>query len=347
MPPWNDRFLRACRREPVDTTPVWFMRQAGRYQAEYRALRERYTLLEICRRPELCAQVTRLPVEQLGVDAAILFSDIMVPLGPMGVEYELKESVGPIVARPIAGMADVARLRPLEPEETLAYVLETIRLLVRELPVPLIGFVGGPFTLASYLIEGQPTRTFVKTKAMMYGQPAVWHALLERLTDMAVRYLRAQVRAGAHAVQVFDSWVGCLSPADYRAFVLPHMQRLFAETADLGVPRIHFGVNTLGLLPLMRAAGGEVIGVDWRVDLAAAWDLLGPDVAVQGNLDPALLFAPEDVLRQRVQDILASVAGRAGHIFNLGHGVLPQTSPDRLRQVVDWVHSMGGDQREH
>ena len=346
MPPWNDRFLRACRREPVDRTPVWFMRQAGRYQPEYRALRERYTLLEICRQPELCAQVTRLPVEQLGVDAAILFSDIMVPLGPMGVDYELKESVGPVVAEPIATMADVQRLRPLEPE-ALAYVLETIRLLVRELPVPLIGFVGGPFTLASYLIEGQPTRAFLKTKAMMYSEPAVWHALLERLTDMAVRYLRAQVRAGAHAVQVFDSWVGCLSPADYRAFVLPHMRRLFAETADLGVPRIHFGVNTLGLLPLMRAAGGDVIGVDWRADLAAAWDLLGPDVAVQGNLDPVLLLAPEDVLRRRVEEILASVAGRAGHIFNLGHGVLPQTSPARLRQVVEWVHSMGGAPRGH
>ncbi len=346
MPNWNDRFLRACRREPVDRTPVWFMRQAGRYQAEYRALRERYTLLEICRDPELCAQVTRLPVEQLGVDAAILFSDIMVPLGPMGVDYELKENVGPVVAAPVARMADVERLRPLVPEESLNYVLTTIRLLVRELPVPLIGFVGGPFTLASYLIEGQPTRAFLKTKALMHGEPKVWHALLERLTDMAVRYLRAQAAAGAHAVQVFDSWVGCLAPADYRAFVLPHMQRLFAETGDLGVPRIHFGVNTTSLLPLMRAAGGEVIGVDWRVALADAWKLVGYDVAIQGNLDPALLFAPDDVLRRRVQDILASAGGRPGHIFNLGHGVLPQTSPERLRRVVEWVHSMGGNSHE-
>ncbi|HLT59496.1 MAG TPA: uroporphyrinogen decarboxylase [Limnochordales bacterium] len=347
MPAWNDRFLRACRREPVDRTPVWFMRQAGRYQPEYRALRERYTLLEICREPELCAQVTRLPVEQLGVDAAILFSDIMVPLGPMGVEYELQENVGPVIAAPIAGMADVERLRPLVPEESLDYVLATIRLLVRELPVPLIGFVGGPFTLASYLIEGRPSRRFLRTKEMMYREPAVWHALLERLTDMAIVYLRAQTAAGAHAVQVFDSWVGSLSPSDYRTYVLPHMERLFAETADLDVPRIHFGVGTLGLLPLMRSAGSEVIGVDWRVDIGTAWELVGYDVAVQGNLDPALLLAPDDVLRRRVQEVLVGAGGRPGHIFNLGHGVLPQTSPQRLRQVVEWVHGMGGDKDEH
>lgn len=346
MPIWNDRFLRACRREPVDRTPVWFMRQAGRYQAEYRAVRQRYTLLEICRQPELCAQVTRLPVDQLGVDAAILFSDIMVPLGPMGVDYELQENVGPVIGRPIASNDDVARLRPLVPEESLDYVLTTIRLLVQELPVPLIGFVGGPFTLASYLIEGRPSRRFLRTKALMYQEPAVWHALLERLTDMAIVYLRAQVAAGAHAVQVFDSWVGCLGPADYRTYVFPHMERLFSETAALGVPRIHFGVHTLGILPLMRQAGGDVIGVDWRVDIGAAWEMLGPDVAVQGNLDPALLFAPEDVLRQRVHDILKSAGGRPGHIFNLGHGVLPETSPDRLRQVVQWVHGIGGDSHD-
>jgi len=346
MLPWNDRFLRACRREPVDRTPVWFMRQAGRYQTEYRALRERYSLLEICRHPELCAQVTRLPVEQLGVDAAILFSDIMIPLGPMGVDYELQENVGPVIAQPVTGIADLARLRPLVPEESLGYVLDTIRLLVRELPVPLIGFVGGPFTLASYLIEGRPTRAFLRTKGMMYSEPRVWHGLLERLTEMAIVYLRAQVAAGAHAVQVFDSWVGCLSPADYRSFVFPHMQRLFAETADLGVPRIHFGVGTAGLLPLMRAAGGDVIGVDWRIDLGAAWDLVGHDVAVQGNLDPAALMGPEDVLRRQVADVLKSAGGRPGHIFNLGHGVLPQTPPERLKQVVRWVHELGGDSHE-
>ncbi|MBO8141279.1 MAG: uroporphyrinogen decarboxylase [Firmicutes bacterium] len=342
MPPWNDRFLRACRREPVDRTPVWFMRQAGRYQPEYRALRERYSLLDICRQPDLCAQVTLLPVEQLGVDAAILFSDIMVPLGPMGARYELKENVGPVVERPVRTPEDVARLEPLEPEVDLPYVLETIRILRRELRVPLIGFAGGPFTLASYLIEGRPTRDFLHTKGFMYHQPGAWHELLRRLTDSVILYLKAQVEAGAQAVQVFDSWVGSLSPGDYREFVLPHMQRLFAETSGLGVPRIQFGVTTLGLLPLMREAGGEVIGVDWRVGLAEAWQRIGDGVAVQGNLDPAVLLAPAPVVRRRVEAVLAEAHGRPGHIFNLGHGVLPATPPGMLRQVVEWVHELGG-----
>ncbi len=341
----NDRFLKACRREPVDRTPVWFMRQAGRYQAEYRALRERYTLLEICRRPELCARVTALPVRQLGIDAAILFSDIMVPLGPMGIDYELKENVGPVIANPIRSLEDVEALRPLEPEAELPYVFDTIRLLVQELDVPLIGFAGGPFTLASYVIEGRPTRTFVETKSLMYRAPDVWHALMERLTDGVVRHLRAQAAAGAHALQVFDSWVGALEVRDYQQYVLPYMRRLFAETADLGVPRIHFGVGAGHLLPWMREAGGEVIGVDWRVPLADAWERVGDGVAVQGNLDPVLLLAPDHVLKARVEEILDSVRGRRGHIFNLGHGVLPATDPDKLKRVVEWVHQRGGDTR--
>ena len=341
----NDRFLRACRLEPVDRTPVWFMRQAGRYQAEYRSLRERYTLLEICREPELCAQVTALPVRQLGVDAAILFSDIMVPLGPMGIDYELKENVGPVIENPVRTLRDVQALRPLEPAEDLPYVLETIRLLVRELDVPLIGFAGGPFTLASYLIEGKPTRTFIETKTLMYSEPTVWHQLLQRLTDGVVRHLRAQVEAGAHALQIFDSWVGALDPWDYRTYVLPHMRRLFAQTADLGVPRIHFGVGAGHLLPLMREAGGEVIGVDWRVPLPVAWEQVGEGVGLQGNLDPVLLFSPEETLKARVGAILESVRGRRGHIFNLGHGVLPKTPPDALKRVVEWVHQRGGDER--
>ncbi|MFO7173079.1 MAG: uroporphyrinogen decarboxylase [Bacillota bacterium] len=335
----NDVFLRACRREPVPYTPVWFMRQAGRYQPEYRAIREKYSLLEICRQPELAATVTLLPVRQLGVDAAILFSDIMIPLGGVGVEFEIRESVGPVVHQPIRTLAQVEALRPLEPEESLPYVLEAIRILRRELEVPLIGFAGAPFTLASYLVEGRPSRNFVHTKAMMYRAPEVWRALMNRLTEMVVTYARAQVQAGAEAIQIFDSWVGALAPEDYRTYVLPHMQRLFAGLRDLGVPVIHFGVGTGSLLELMREAGGDVIGVDWRVPLDQAWERVGHDRAVQGNLDPALLLAPPEVLAERTRGILRQAGGRPGHIFNLGHGVLPETPPDALRRVVEIVHS--------
>ena len=335
---FNDRFLKACRREPTDCTPVWFMRQAGRYQPEYRELRARYSLLEIATTPELCAEVTLSPVRQLGVDAAILFSDIMLPLGPMGVRFRIEEGVGPLVETPICRAQDVERLRPLEPEEDLPSVLEAIRLLRRELSVPLIGFAGAPFTLASYLIEGGPSRSFLRTKALMYRHPGLWHRLLEKLTGSVVEFLRAQVRAGAQALQIFDSWVGCLGPQDYREYVQPHMRRLFAELQDLNVPVIHFGVGTGGLLELMREAGGDVIGIDWRIDLGQAWARLHYDVAIQGNLDPAVLLGPWEGIEQQALEVLRQASGRPGHVFNLGHGVLPETSPEVLKRLVELVH---------
>ncbi len=337
-PPFNDRFLRACRRQPVDRTPVWFMRQAGRYQPEYRRLRERYDLLTLCKTPELAVQVTLLPVYQMEVDAAILFADIMLPLEPMGAPFRFEAGVGPVLERPIRSAEDVERLRPLEPEADLPFVLEAIRLLRRELQVPLIGFAGAPFTLASYLIEGGPSRAFTQTKALLYREPALAHRLLERLTEAIIAYLKAQARAGAQALQIFDSWVGCLGPSDYRTFVLPHMRRLFAELRGAGVPLIHFGVNTGGLLPLMQEAGGDVIGVDWRVGLDWAWERLGYRTAIQGNLDPALLLGPWERVEQRALEVLDQADGRPGHIFNLGHGVLPQTPPDTLRRLATLIH---------
>jgi len=335
---FNDRFLRACHRQPVDRTPVWFMRQAGRYQPEYRQLRERYSLLEICQSPELCAEVTLLPVRRLGVDAAILFADIMLPLGPMGVRFRLQEGLGPVVETPIRRAQDIERLRPLEPETDLPFVLKAIKLLRGELKVPLIGFAGAPFTLASYLIEGGPSRNFIQTKTFMHQEPALWDRLLERLTAAVVQFLKAQVRAGAQALQVFDSWVGCLGPADYRTYVLPHMRRLFAGLREVSAPIIHFGVGTGGLLELMQEAGGDVLGIDWRVRLDRAWQRLDYRMAIQGNLDPAALLGPWELMEQRALEILAQADGRPGHIFNLGHGVLPQTPPDRLRRLVELIH---------
>lgn len=335
----NDIFLRACRREPVPYTPVWYMRQAGRYQPEYRAVRRQYSLLEICRHPDVCAEVTLLPVRQLGVDAAILFSDIMVPLGGMGVDFDIKENVGPVIAQPIRSAADVARLRPLEPAAALPHVLETITLLRRELQVPLIGFAGAPFTLASYLIEGGPSKNFSRTKQMMFSAPALWQDLLQRLGQMVVTYLAAQVAAGAQAVQVFDSWVGALSPADYLTYVQPVMRRVFAELAGLGVPVIHFGVGTAMLLEALRDAGGDVIGIDWCVPLDLAWQRIGSDRGVQGNLESALLLGPWELLAARAAAVLDQAAGRPGHIFNLGHGVLPATPVAHLQRLTELVHT--------
>lgn len=337
-PKFNDRFLKACRCQPVDRAPVWFMRQAGRYQPEYRQLREKYDLLTICRTPDLCAEVTLLPVRQLGVDAAILFADIMLPLGPMGIRFRLQEGLGPVVETPIRRSQDVKRLHPLEPEEDLSFMMEAIKLLRTELEVPLIGFAGAPFTLASYLIEGGPSRAFTQTKALLHREPALWQELLERLTGAIARFLRAQVKAGAQALQVFDSWVGCLGPTDYRAGVLPHLGRLFAELQDVDAPVIHFGVGTGGLLKLMQEAGGDVIGIDWRVELDRAWKKLSYRTAIQGNLDPAVLLGPWEVVERRALEILEQAGGRPGHIFNLGHGVLPETPPDHLRRLVGLVH---------
>lgn len=320
------------------------MRQAGRYQPEYREIRKKYTLMEICRRPEVAAEVTMLPVTQLGVDAAILFSDIMVPVHEAGVPVELQPEVGPVIAEPIRDMAGVQRLRALDPAQDTPYVIETVRLLRGALSVPLIGFAGGPFTLASYLVEGRPTRKFLHVKRMMFAAPGVWHALMERLCQIVIPFLRAQVEAGAQAVQLFDSWAGVLSPLDYRTYVLPYSQRIFAALEDLGVPRIHFAVGAGELLTLLAEAGADVVGVDWTVPLDEARRRLGPEVAVQGNLEPHVLLGPEELVLARTRDVLERAGARPGHIFNLGHGVLPETSPDMLRRVVDYVHEYSAQQ---
>jgi uroporphyrinogen decarboxylase len=336
----NDRFLRACRRERVDRTPVWFMRQAGRYMAEYRALREKHSLLTLCRTPELAVEVTLQPVRALGVDAAILFSDLLLPLAPLGLPFDFQAGEGPVVESPLRSAGDVARLRRFEPREELGMVLEAIRGVRRELEgrVPLIGFAGAPFTLASYAIEGGRSVHFAATKALLYGEPQTWHRLAALLSAVVADYLRAQVEAGAQALQLFDSWVGALDEADYREFALPHVRSIFDALGGLGVPLIHFGVGTGHLLAAMREAGGDVIGVDWRTPLPEAWRRAGDTVALQGNLDPTLLLGPRDRLLRGVDAVLGAVDGRAGHVFNLGHGILPSTPVENVRAVVDHVH---------
>jgi uroporphyrinogen decarboxylase len=336
---FNDRFLRACRCEFVDHTPVWLMRQAGRYMPEYRALREKYDLLTLCRTPELAVQVTLQPLERFDLDAAILFSDIMIPLRGMGVEFDIHENVGPVIAHPVRTLQDTATLRVLDPETDVPYVMQAVSLLRRELQtrVPLIGFAGAPFTLASYIVEGKGSRDLVLTKKLMYTQPAVWHALMDKLADSLAAYLRAQIRAGAQAVQLFDSWVGALSPRDYATYVLPYSKKIFDALAEENVPRIHFGTGTATLLDLMHQAGGDVIGVDWRMPLAQAWQCLG-SVALQGNLDPVILLTTPDVVETQTRALLNDVGGRRGHIFNLGHGVLPGTPLENVERLVRVVH---------
>jgi len=335
----NDRFLRACRRESTDVTPVWFMRQAGRYMPEYRALRAKHTLLELCKTPELALQVTLQPL-RLGVDAAILFADILLPLEPMGAPFEFAKGEGPVVHQPVREPKDIERLRVIEPEEGLGYVLEAIRLIRKELDgkVPLIGFAGAPFTLASYLVEGGKSSHFVLTKKLMYAAPEAWHELMRKLSEVVRRYLRAQVEAGAQAVQLFDSWVGALGPDDYREYVMPHVAHILRDVETLGVPVIHFGTGTGALLELQREAGGTVIGVDWRTPLDLAWKRIGYDRAVQGNLDPTVLFAPRDVALKAAATVLERAEGRPGHIFNLGHGILPETPVETVQAVIDFVH---------
>jgi uroporphyrinogen decarboxylase len=333
----NDRFLRACRREPVDRTPVWFMRQAGRYMAEYRKLREKHSMLELCKTPELAVGVTLQPMAH-GVDAAILFADILLPLEPMGAPFEFAKGEGPVVHDPIQSRAQIDRLRVIDPQEGLGYVFETIRLLKRELKVPLIGFAGAPFTLASYLVEGGKSPNFAKTKKLMFGAPDDFRALMEKLGEVVRRYLRAQIAAGADVVQLFDSWVGDLSPEDYVEHVQPHVKRILSDVEATGVPVIHFGVGTATLLPAMRDAGGTVLGVDFCTPLAAAWDAVGHDRAVQGNMDPCALLSTREVATKHAQRVLDAAGGRAGHIFNLGHGILPETPVDNVRAVVEYVH---------
>ncbi len=334
----NDRLLRACRREPVDATPVWFMRQAGRFLPEYRKIREKYDVISICKNPDLCAEVTALPVKTLGVDAAIMFADIMLPLEGMGVRFEIKEGLGPVIKEPIQDFQSANSLNELDPKSDVPFVLEAIAKAKKMLSVPLIGFCGAPFTLASYLIEGGPTRDFVNTKALMYRDQKTWHALMSKLSTAMSTYLQAQVVAGVDLVQLFDSWAGCLSPQDYHRYVLPYSQRIFKDLEGAGVPRIHFGTGTSNLLEEMRQAGGDVFGIDWRVPIDTAWERLGPDVAIQGNLDPAVLLGDLDLVKSQAAEILTRTNGRLGHIFNLGHGMLPETSPANVVGLVKFVH---------
>jgi uroporphyrinogen decarboxylase len=333
--------LKAARRQPTPVTPVWLMRQAGRYLPEYRAMRERYSFLDLCRNPEAAAEVTLQPVRRFPVDAAILFADILLILEPLGVGLEFARGEGPVIHRPVRGEADVARLKPIDVASSVGFVFDTVRAVRRELPsrVALIGFAGAPFTVASYVVEGGASREYLHTKRLMYEAPAAWHRLLEILADATATYLNGQIEAGAQAVQLFDSWIGALAPDDYRTYVLPHTRAVIRALRP-GVPVIHFGTGTATLLPLMREAGGDVIGLDWRVDLDRGWDAVGHDVGVQGNLDPALLMAKPAVFRDRVKQILARAAGRPGHIFNLGHGVHQHTPPEHVAALVDMVHEL-------
>jgi uroporphyrinogen decarboxylase len=336
----SDRLLRALRREPVDRTPIWLMRQAGRYLPEYRQLRGDRDILETIRRPDEAVEITLQPLRRAPLDAAILFSDIVVPLVAIGLPIRVEQGRGPVLDEPFRGEADLSRLRRLEPEEDEPFTIEAVRLLAKELDVPLIGFAGAPFTLASYLIEGGPSRDHAKTKALLWSEPEIWDRLMRALVDVAVAHLRAQVAAGASALQVFDSWVGALAPDTYRTSVQPHMRRLFDGVADLAVPTIHFGVGTGELLGAMAEAGGDAIGIDARVALDAGWDRVGGPArrAVQGNLDPAALLAPWDVVERQAVDVLRRAAGRDGHVFNLGHGVMPATPVEHVQRLVDLVH---------
>lgn len=333
--------MRACRREPAPYTPIWLMRQAGRYMPEYRAVRAKTSFLELCKTPSLAAEVTVTAAERLGVDAAIIFADILLILEPMGVELEFTHGEGPVIHNPVRNPPDVDRLRQLEDVSALEFVNEAIRQTRRALKpdIPLIGFSGAPFTLASYLTEGGGSKNYVHTKRLMYNDSGAWHAMMELIAASLVKYLNAQIDAGAQAVQLFDSWVGCLSPDDYRDYVLPYTRKVI-QNIKPGVPVIHFGTGTAALLELMREAGGDVIGLDWRVRLDQAWQRVGHDVAVMGNLDPVALFADREVLRAHAKRVMDQAEGRAGHIFNLGHGILPHTPVENVIALVEMVHEL-------
>ncbi len=336
----SDRFLRACRREPVDRTPIWLMRQAGRYLPEYRRMRARHSFLEICKTPDLAAEVTLQPVDILGVDAAILFSDILTPLEPMGMQLDFVP--GPVFENPARSMADVANLRPLEMERDVPYVLDTIRIVRNELAerVPLIGFAGAPFTLACYMVEGRGSRDFAILKKMMYAAPEVYNALMNKVSDMLSDYLNAQIGAGVQAIQIFDTWGGILSPSDYERYALPYSTRVIAGVRGKGVPVIHFVKGAGSMLDMVKRAGGDVLGLDWHVSLGTARDMLGPGFAVQGNLDPTVLYGPQRVIESEVRRILQENGGRPGHIFNLGHGILPDVPPENAVFLVECVHRL-------
>jgi uroporphyrinogen decarboxylase len=351
----NDRFLRACRREPTDCTPVWLMRQAGRYMPEYRAVRERHGFLEMVKTPELAAEVTLQPVRAFPVDAAIIFADILPPIEGMGIQLTFEKGEGPVIHNPVRSAADVAALRQPDPRETVAFTLAAIRLVKQELAgrLPLIGFSGAPFTLASYLIEGGGSREYRRTKQLMYREPETWHALMRKLAALVGDYLVAQIEAGADAVQIFDSWVGALAPDDFAEFVLPYIRQVVqtvrGHSAPAGpghgqtgsgppAPLIYFGTDTGGLLPLLRQTEADVLGVDWRIGLDDAWAQIGPGFAIQGNLDPMALFAPWPALKRRADEVLRRAAGRPGHIFNLGHGILTETPVEQVAQLIAYVH---------
>ena len=337
----NDRFLKACRREPTDCVPVWFMRQAGRYMEEYRQVRARHSILDVCKTPELAAQVTLQPIERFSLDAAIIFADILLPLEPMGAQLAFLADEGPVISNPVRDRAAVDALKPIDPE-ALGFVYDAIRLARKALEgrVPLIGFAGAPFTLASYLIEGGSSRNFIETKRFMYHAPEAWHRLMDKLARVIVGYLKAQIEAGSQAVQLFDSWVGALSPDDYREYVQPHVRLIFDGLKGMKVPCIHFGTGTATLLEHMKQAGGTVIGVDWRIGLDDARRRLGDDVAIQGNLDPVVLFAPLHEIERRVRAILRQAGEAPGFIFNLGHGILPGTPVEHVQATIDMVHKL-------
>jgi len=333
--------MKACRLESVPYTPIWLMRQAGRYMSEYRDVRARTSFLELCKTPSLASEVTVTAAERLGVDAAIIFADILLILEPMAIELEFAEGEGPVIHNPVRTGLDVDRLREVEDVQSLGFVFEAVRLTRRALKpnIPLIGFSGAPFTLASYIIEGGGSRNYVHTKSLMYDDSGAWHAMMSLIARALIKYLNAQIEAGAQTVQLFDSWVGCLSPDDYREYVLPHTREVI-QGIQSGVPVIHFGTGTGSLLELMRAAGGNVIGLDWRVQLGDGWNRIGADVAVMGNLDPVTLFASPNMIRSKAKQILDQAAGRHGHIFNLGHGILPDTPVENVIALVDMVHEM-------
>ncbi|MFD1135531.1 uroporphyrinogen decarboxylase [Paenibacillus urinalis] len=341
---YNDRFIRAGYKQPVDQLPVWYMRQAGRYDPEYRKVKEKYTLLEICKQPELAAEVTLMPVRKLGVDAAILYSDIMNPVASIGIDFDIVKDVGPVIHNPIRSSADVEKLRPIHVEQDLSHIMETIRILDKELTVPLITFAGAPFTIASYLIEGRPSKGYIRTKEMMYSEPAVWFQLMDKLGDMVITYVRHQIQNGGKAFQVFDSWVGALSPADFQIYVLPTITRIFDELSDLDVPKIYFpGVSSGELLPTLSDIKANVVGLDWRVSINEGRRRLGNKFAVQGNLDPYVLTAPIEVIKKYAKSIIDEGIQQPGYIFNLGHGLFPEASIDKLKELTDYVHEYSAE----
>ncbi|MDN8589918.1 uroporphyrinogen decarboxylase [Paenibacillus sp. 11B] len=341
---YNDRLIQASFKQQVDRVPVWYMRQAGRYDPEYRKIKEKYSLLEICRQPELAAEVTLMPVRKLGVDAAILYSDIMNPVASLGIDFDIVKNIGPVIDNPIRTAADVDRLRPIDVEGDLSHILETIRILDKELDVPLITFAGAPFTIASYLIEGRPSKGYIRTKTMMYSEPEVWHKLMQKLGDMVITYVRAHIANGGKAFQLFDSWVGALSPNDFRTYVLPTITRIFTELSDLNVPKIYFpGVASGELLPTLHDLQADVIGLDWRVSISEGRKRLGGKFAVQGNMDPYVLTAPMDLIKQHAKLTIDEGIKEPGYIFNLGHGLFPEASLDKLKELTAYIHEYSAE----